>query len=86
MVLLLLFLHVTQVDGCSDGPQILEDIVIPDVFEVMGEDAVGFVLAWIVGIALEAVDGPINPIDIRFFQISDQVVPRSVSFVVAEFP
>lgn len=69
----------------SYGPEIGEDVVVADVFEVMGEDAIGLVLVGVVRVALESVDGPIDPVDVSFFQVADEVVPEGVSFVVAEF-
>jgi hypothetical protein len=54
---------------------------VPGIREIVGEYPVGFVLA---RFPLEAIEGPICPIDIRLLQISHQVKPRSIPSVVTE--
>ena len=70
--------------GRSNGLQILKDGWISDLSKVVIEYAIGLVFFGIIGIAFEAIDGPVDPINISLFKISNQIFPHPISFVISE--
>ena len=47
---------------------------------MIGEDTICLISFWV---ALEAVQGPISPVNVSFFEVLDEIVPRNVLRVIA---
>lgn len=54
---------------------------MPSLAEIIGEHTISLVIT---GLALEPIQRPISPVDVRFFQVAHQVLPGNISTVIAK--
>jgi len=67
---------------CSDASQILKNVRISDLPKIMIKYSISFIFFGIIKITFEAINGPVNPVNICLSQVLDKIFPRTISLVV----
>ena len=67
--------------GRSHRYHIFKHIWMPDSPKIIAEHSEGLIIGWF---ALEPIKCPVGPVNIRFFQIFDQILPRNIPIIITK--